>query len=318
VGKLGFRIAALAAFLVLGIASVPFLHAQSATDGWEKAAGGKMSFDVASVKQNTTATFSPPNYPLDDSDTYAPTGGLFIAKGFPLIRYIEFAYKIELTPNQIESLLAGLPKWVRTDHFDIQARVEGNPTKDQMRLMMQSLLSDRFKLALHFERRRLPVYALVLTKPGATGPQLRPHSEGPTCDSPPPSDESASVPKANDLSTFPCGGFVSMQFVNGLATFGARDISFALIASHLPERAGVDRPVIDQTGLSGTYDFRIQWATELSNNPGMIVSGSTTQPQASGPTFGEALKQQLGLKLMPTTGLVITLILDHVEEPSLN
>jgi uncharacterized protein (TIGR03435 family) len=109
-----------------------------------------------------------------------------------------------------------------------------------------------------------------------------------------------------------------MQFVNGLATFGARDISFALIASHLPERAGVDRPVIDQTGLSGTYDFRIQWATELSNNPGMIMSGSTTQPQASGPTFGEALKQQLGLKLMPTTGLVITLILDHVEEPPLN
>jgi len=65
--------------------------------------------------------------------------------------YISFAYKLALSPEQVRSMAAGLPKWFPTDLFDIEARAEGDPTKDQMRLMMQSLLADRFRLALHFE-----------------------------------------------------------------------------------------------------------------------------------------------------------------------
>jgi bla regulator protein BlaR1 len=306
-------IAACVGPLLFGLVNAPLLRAQSIDTDWEKAAGGKMSFDVTSVKQNTTAVASSP-VPLDDSDTYTPTGGLFIAKGFPLIRYIEFAYKVELSPKQIESLMAGLPNWVRTDHFDIQAQMDGKPTKDQLRLMMQSLLADRFKLAVHFEERTLPVYALVLTRPGSKAPQLRPHSEGKSCENSGSSDDSATEIKVNDVSTFPCGGFVTFQGTNGLATLGARDVPFDLIASHLPESARVDRPVIDQTGLSGTYDFRVQWSTELSNRP-MILSVPAAQPEGPGPTFAEALKEQLGLKLVPTTGSVKTLIIDHIEEP---
>jgi len=62
-------------------------------------------------------------------------------------------------------MLAPLPKWVTTDNFEIQAKAEGNPTKDQMRLMMQSLLADRFKLAVHFEDRPVPAYNLAAVKP---------------------------------------------------------------------------------------------------------------------------------------------------------
>src|SRR5439155_25643923 len=82
-----------------------------------------------------------------------------------------FAYKL----GQAE--LPGLPAWVYADRFDIEARAEGNPTKDQMRRMMQALLADRFKLTTHIETQAKPALNLVLAKTGRTGPQLQVHSE---------------------------------------------------------------------------------------------------------------------------------------------
>ena len=78
---------------------------------------------------------------------------------------------------------APLPKWVWSDMYDIEARAPmSNATKDEMRLMMQSLLAERFHLAAHFENQTVPVFALVLAKPGKLGPNLRPHESGPPCD----------------------------------------------------------------------------------------------------------------------------------------
>ena len=148
---------------------------------WQTAAGGKMSFEVASVKPSKPDTFTSPNFPLDSGDAFA-AGGRFSAD-FPLSVYITFAYKLTLTREQRESMLAHLPKWVSTDKFTIQAKAEGNPTKDQMRLMVQSLLADRFKLAVHFETEQMPIFVLTVAKPGKLGPNLRPHAEGPPCDS---------------------------------------------------------------------------------------------------------------------------------------
>ena len=101
----------------------------------------KMEFDVASVKQNKSDGASISNFPLGPGAVYVPNGGLFSATGFPLATYIAFAYK--LTGNDAQSLPSQLPGWATTDRFDIQARVQGNPSKDQMRLMMRSLLGDR-------------------------------------------------------------------------------------------------------------------------------------------------------------------------------
>jgi hypothetical protein len=83
---------------------------------WQTAAGGKMSFDVASIRPSKPGTFTPPNFPLSSDDAYAPTAGLFTAD-FPLIHYIEFAYKIWLTREQRDSILVHLPKWVATENF---------------------------------------------------------------------------------------------------------------------------------------------------------------------------------------------------------
>jgi bla regulator protein BlaR1 len=123
------------------------------------------AFDVATVKLNDSVTQdSSMNVPLGPEDVY--TGGLFSGTNVRLISYIYFAYN--LTGNQFQVLMPQLPKWVITDHFDIQARAEGNPNKAQMRLMMQSLLADRFKLAVHFETRQLPSTASALAISSAT------------------------------------------------------------------------------------------------------------------------------------------------------
>ena len=98
-------------------------------------------------------------------DSFTPTGGLYVAKNIALAEFVAFAYK--LTNKQLASFESQVP-WSLEELFDIEARAEGDPTKDQYRLMMQSLLADRFKLPVHFETRDVQIYALVLAKPGKT------------------------------------------------------------------------------------------------------------------------------------------------------
>src|SRR5690348_7332980 len=149
--------------LCIAVATRP----QTQSSDWEEAAGGKMAFDVASVRQNTSGL--PPhgdpvrsNVPLGPDDSYAPTGGLLSISNFDLPNFISFAYKLGLQEGM--ALRPKLPKWARTERFNIEARGPANATKDQMRLMMQSLLADRFKLAVHFETHEQPIFNLVLAK----------------------------------------------------------------------------------------------------------------------------------------------------------
>src|SRR5580658_10946075 len=98
------------------------LAAQTPGDpDWQTRAGGKMAFDVASVKKQPPGSFRRPLFPLDWGDSYSATGGRFYAD-FPVATYIEFAYKLALKPQQREALLAGLPKWAGSDVFEIEAR----------------------------------------------------------------------------------------------------------------------------------------------------------------------------------------------------
>ncbi|HET6206507.1 MAG TPA: TIGR03435 family protein, partial [Terracidiphilus sp.] len=140
----------------------------------------RLEFDVASIKQSKSGASPYSNFSISFGTMYGPTGGIFSSTNRPLIDYIVFAYK--MTPSQREDLMSQLPAWAVSDGFDIQAKSENHdPTKDQMRLMMQSLLADRFKLAVHTETRRVSISALVLVKPGITGPQLKPHVAEQSC-----------------------------------------------------------------------------------------------------------------------------------------
>jgi bla regulator protein blaR1 len=283
---------------------------------WQKAAGGKISFEVASIRPSKPGTFKPPSFPLSSDDSYASTGGLFTAD-FPLMVYIEFAYKLWQTQEQREAILTHLPKWVAVESFEIHARAPGNPTKDQMRLMMQSLLADRFKLVIHFERQRVPVYALALVEPGKTGPMLRQHAKGPACDAPVPAPPQDQGPK--DLGVFPreCSVYGLMMRPDHMVLAGSRNTTMELIGASLTSLpgAGIGRPVVDQTGLGGRYDFTLEWTPDPN---GAVPPGSEVQPSSQGTTFLEALKEQLGLKLKSTKAPLDVLVVDHVERPSEN
>lgn len=128
------------------------------------------AFEVASIKPSRSN--EPPSslFPLGPGDAYVANGGLFSARNQPLIAYVRFALKL----GQVD--VPSLPAWVYTDAFDIEARAQGSPTKDQMRQMMLSLLSERFKMKTHTETQLKPAFDLVLAKPGRTGPQLQVHS----------------------------------------------------------------------------------------------------------------------------------------------
>jgi uncharacterized protein (TIGR03435 family) len=304
--------------LLAGVASGP-LRAQSAAGQAPagdplKAAGDKLAFDVASVKPNTSGGESNSNFPLGPGDVYAPNGGYFSATGFSLGSYIAFAYKV--TPYQMQSLLSQLPGWASTDRYDIQARVKGNPSKDQMRLMMRSLLADRFKLGVHTETQQVPVYAVLLAKPGTTGPQLQPHLDGAPCSTTLPS-ASDPAPQSNVAGKFPalCGGIFNMPpSAPGRERAGARNVPMGMIASALTAMGNLGRPVLDQTGIGGTFDFSFEWTPD----PDAVPPGVDFQPDPSGPSFQGALKEQLGLKLESQKGPTDVIVVDHVERPSAN
>jgi uncharacterized protein (TIGR03435 family) len=286
---------------------------------WERAAGGKMSFEVASVKQNQSespASNAPrSNFPLNNQDSYYASGGLLSATNYRLDNFIGFAYK--LTPMQIESVRSQLPKWATTDLYDVQARAPGNPTKDQMRLMMQSLLADRFKLAARWEVRQGPVFAFMLVKAGETGPQLKSHSNDPPCAALPPPDAPGVPPSpvlANGMPAV-CGMLRTMLGPGGYRV-SARNVTLAQFAGYLPGAPTntLDRPVIDRTGLSGTFDVTLEWKPDTPLN----LNGANYVFAESAETFLEALKDQLNLKLISTTGPIDILVIDRIGEPTPN
>jgi uncharacterized protein (TIGR03435 family) len=294
---------------------------------WQTAAGGKQAFDVASVKLNKSGL--PPsgprphaNFPLGSGAMYLPNGGLFDATNYPLIVYIVFAYKIN--SSQLGPLVAQLPKWVSSTSYDIQARVDGNPTKDQMRMMMQSLMADRFKLAIHAETKQVSVYNLVQVKPGKLGSQIQPHPADATCSNAPPAPAAPGSASAPPAPTTVAGGYpvtcgdstVMPSTTPGRIRVGARNVPMAFIATSLTiPSLGIDRPVVDQTGLTGTFDFVIEFSPQIDTP---LPPGANLTPDPNGPTLQEALKEQLGLKLDPATGSVDVFVVDHIEQPAEN
>ena len=275
-----------------------------------------MEFEVASIHLGDPGKFIPPRFGLNIDNAPTPPGGHFKAD-FTLPVYIEFAYKLMLTPEQSDSVLAHLPAWVRSQAFVIEAKAPvPDPTKNQVRLMMQSLLADRFKLAVHFETQESPVLALVLAKPDALGPRIRPHTQGLACDAKwtaPPDPSAPTVPPGEWLPT--CGGVAGRNAPDHTVLFGARDIPMDHIALYLPTLYKLGRPVVDQTGLTGTFDFSLQWAPDKSG-PLSFLSASTDDLE--GTPFLDALKEQLGLKLKPAKAAIPVLVIDHIEQPSPN
>ena len=277
-------------------------HAQSPT-----AAAAIPAFQLVSVKANKSGNeFSNMNVSLLPGDASAPTGGLLSGTNVPLISYIYFAYK--LTGSQLQLLLPTVPSWVITDKFDLQAHADGNPSNDQLRLVLQSVLADRFRLATHYETRQLPVFALVLAKPGTTGAQLNLHVDNPPCSSAPPADDGRSAFPETVAGGLPgdCGRIEALP--SSRLRVGARKIPIGLLAATLPQMHNLDRPVVDQTGLAGNYDFAFEWTARR-------VDRANPRGEKPSPEFVRDLNDQLGLRLEPQTGSSEVFVIDRVEKP---
>jgi bla regulator protein BlaR1 len=295
--------------------AVAVLRAQSPeVPDWQTAAGGKLSFEVASVKPSKS--FRPPAFPLDSGNAVTQ-GGRFSA-GMRLLTYITFAYKLDAIGEQSRAIIAQLPKALSMDfYFEIEARASGNVTKDQMRLMMQSLLADRFKLAVHFENPEVPVMALTLDKPGKLGPKLHPHSEGPPCP-----DYSLPEPaKPGDVFPTQCD-INQLTFNNGTIRAGSRNTTPALLARDISSMGSlsgeVDKPVVDRTGLNERVDYILEWNGRPPGMPPPPPGAAAAAPDTPGTTFLQAVREQLGLKLVPSRAPIRTIVIDHVEMPSEN
>jgi uncharacterized protein (TIGR03435 family) len=330
---------ALAAFVIaLLVCPLAQLSAQSSTPApkyqsapepaWEAAAGSHLAFDVASVRQNKsgwpmnggTGDRMVMNVPYGPDDNYIVTKGILSAKNYPLLNLIVFAYKVPTA--QGEALLASLPVWTNTDLFDIEARTDNRDvTKDQLRLMMQSLLAERFHLVVHRELRQVNEYAAVLIKPGVLGQHIQPHPTDQPCSAIYIAPKDGDPKPAADPHAF-AGGFPlrCRTFGRGpatqpyLKTEGARDLPMETIVGTFSGLGNLGRPVVDKTGLTGTFDWYIEFLPELSNGapmPGL-------PPDASGPTFTDAIRNQLGIKLVPQKGPYDYLIVDHIEHPTEN
>lgn len=270
---------------------------------------------AASVKKSTSRSGAAnTNFSWKLGAEVPQTGGVFSATNWSLFQYIFFAYKTE--PNQRNAILQALPKWCRTEHFDIEARAPGNPTADQYRVMMQSLLADRFKLAVHFEAEKVPVFALVFAKPVKFGRQLRLHVDNAPC-----GDESAVSSDGHlkpEADGFPiiCGQVGPMQpKASGPSiAFGGRDVTMGDFAGGLSDNAESEfgRPLIDETGLDEKVDVFIEWGPLTPpNTPVLAVFHDA-------PGLANALSHQLGLKLQSTKADVERVVIDHIEEPSPN
>jgi uncharacterized protein (TIGR03435 family) len=264
----------------------------------------KPQFEVASVKPNKSGNLS--------GGGLRPQGDRFVATNVTLRMLLQFAYRPQDGTPMLNDRLVGGPAWMDSDHFDVQAKLEQDARaipQEQIRLMLQSLLEDRFQVKAHWETRDLPVYILTI---GKGGPKLK-LSEDQT----PPAPVTTRPPqRPGEAPVLPRGVFSVMPAPSGMMITGTA-IPFSNIIGFIQVRVG--RRIFDKTDLKGLYDIRLQFADSLSAPPAAVsTTGEPTPlPEPSAPPLAVAL-DELGLKLDSTKMPLEVLVIDSVQKPSEN
>jgi uncharacterized protein (TIGR03435 family) len=230
----------------------------------------RLTFDVAAIHPSKTEGRSGMIKGL-------PQGHGYVAQNIPVKLMISLMYKVPL--RQIK----GGPDWLDSERYDVEARVDGSYSLDDLHTMYQNLLADRFNLKFHTETKEGPVYALTVDTPGS---KMKIDDK--------PQDYSIPITYNNDGTAV--GVRVSMSYLSWW------------LGQHLQSDG---RPVIDKTGLDKNYDFTLSFAP--------VRPPDATAPETQTlPSIFEAVKQQLGLKLRAEQGPVEYIIIDHIDRPSEN
>jgi len=240
----------------------------------QAAQAGSPAFEVVTIKRNLSG---------EGGSIGMQPGGRFRAVNTTLQFIISTMYRMPGGPRLFASQILGLPDWATTDRYDMVGKVAdqftGQSAQQQFRNMapmVQAMLEDRFKLKVHRDTQPMPVFALVRdAKGGALGPKLRPTK----------TDCRAEPDKCRIESSPGHYSAVGMTMPNIL-----------IVLSNNAERV-----VIDHTGLTGSYDIDLDWATDAGSDK---------------PSFFTAVQEQLGLKMEFRREPVDVVIVDHVERPA--
>jgi uncharacterized protein (TIGR03435 family) len=226
-----------------------------------------------------------PSKPDQPGKAFTVRGARFVTINTTLEDLITFSYGIQVKQ------IVDAPAWAATDKFDIEAKPDlpGQPNDKQLKSMTRKLLEERFHLTYHHDKKELPVYALEVAK---TGSKMEKNEDNPN-------------------------GLPSL-FFRGLGKLNVRNATMADFA-HLMQSAVLDRPVVDQTALTGRFNFALNWTPDESQFGGLGVKiPPPTDAADAPPTLYTAIQEQIGLKLEPTKAPVDTLVVDKVEKPSEN
>jgi bla regulator protein blaR1 len=281
-------VAAIALPITLGVLQTPMLRAQV------PAVAKLPSFEVASIKANQSG---------QQGASFGPRGSQLVVVNNTLFNIIRNAYGIQ--GNQI----LGGPDWIRDDRerWDITAKAPEGTKPDQLLLMVQQLIADRFKVRLHKETQEVPMFALVMARADRRlGPQMKPaafdcnalraaiaRGEKPT---PPPQTDRPACGAQTRPGQFLVGGYPVSDIARNLSSFVG------------------GRPIVDRTGLTGIYDLQLTWTPE---QPPIAPPGQVLPPlDPNGPSIFTAVEEQLGLRLQATTGPVEVLVIDSAERPT--
>jgi uncharacterized protein (TIGR03435 family) len=245
------------------------------------AADADPSFEVATIKPNDSGASTMQGLTV--------RGRNFATRNSSLVDLISFAYEVQAKQ------IVGAPEWMNQDRYDIAAvpDQEGAPNPQQLRIMMRKLLADRFKLTFHPDKRELSAFVLTV---GKNGNKLTPTQlNGP-------------LP---GLGFKPGPGGLTLVVRNGTMT----DFTGFL------QTLVLDRPVVDQTGITGKFDFGFTFTpddSEFNGHPPPLPKTADDNAAPPAPGLFEALQQELGLKLDAKKTPVYVLVIDHVEKPTPN
>jgi uncharacterized protein (TIGR03435 family) len=228
------------------------------------------SFEVADVKVSKSGE-------VRMAVDFLP-GGRLSMRNVPMKVMIQMPYHVR--PEAV----TGGPDWLGSDRFDIVAKALQTTSPDDIRCMLQTLLAERFKLAVHTDQKIMAAYALVL---GKTGPKLQPS-------------------EAALLTEQRCG---PGEGAAGQKHVMYQHITMAVLADTLQEIAprDIDMPVVDRTGLTGDYSLKLDWT------PAVRATAEASPDAQAGPTLFEAVEVQLGLKLESRKLPLPVLVIDRVD-----
>jgi uncharacterized protein (TIGR03435 family) len=235
----------------------------------------RLAFEVASIKLSQSAAGG--HYEIKP----LPGGSGYTAQNVPFKLMMSLMYKVPM-----RQILGG-PDWINTDRFDIEARAEHPSSVDDLHVMFQNLLTDRFNLKFHKEIKKGPVYAMSVDKSG-----LKMKADG--------TGQALGIPIVPAAG----GGFIGTR------------VPMQYLTWWLGQQLQNDRrPVADETGLDQSYDFTLSFLPQLPPD----VSRDSLPPEMQNlPSIFDAVKQQLGLKLEAQKGPIEYYVIDNVDKPSAN